>query len=162
MKNKTEKKPKLKYLDVIEKYAGDILANPKFQSQKNFFQHGRISTYEHVVLVADKSISIARHLPFKVKEDSLVRAALLHDYYLYDWHHPGKGHRLHPFLHGYWAKDNAVRDYGITKREQNSIKHHMFPLTPIPPLHLEGWIITIADKTSAVKESTKRRKKKQK
>lgn len=171
MKNKTTKTnsskvevsekvaKKLKYLDVIEQYAADILEHPRFLSQKNFYQHGSISTYEHVLLVANKSISIARRLPFKVKEDSLVRAALLHDYYLYDWHHPGKEHILHPFKHGGWAKKNAVKDFNASKREQNAIKHHMFPLTIVPPCHLEGWIITVADKSSAIKESTTRKKK---
>ena len=169
MKSKTVKKPivevsdrtrkRLKYLDIIEKYGSDILSHPSFLQQKDYYQHGNTTTYDHVILVADKSLRIAKRWPFKVNEESLVRSALLHDYYLYDWHHPGKGNHFHPFRHGGRAKANAIKDFNVSKREQNAIKHHMFPLTLVPPIHSEGWIITIADKTSAMKETTKRRKK---
>lgn len=35
----------------------------------------------------------------------------------------------------------------------NSIRTHMFPLTPVPPRHVEGWLVTAADKISATTET---------
>lgn len=46
--------------------------------------HGRITTFDHVVRVAALSLRIARRLPVSVSETELARGALLHDYYLYD------------------------------------------------------------------------------
>ena len=41
---------------------------------------------------------------------SLVRGALLHDYFLYDWHQPHKEYGLHGFTHPSTALRNAVQD----------------------------------------------------
>jgi len=150
----------LKYRDIIEKQGRAILEHETFQKQKEFMQHGKRNTYDHVLAVADKSIGIAKHLPFKYDEAALVRAALLHDYYLYDWHYPGKGHHFHFVRHGRWAKENAIRDFNVGKREQNSIRWHMFPASLVPPRYLEGWYITAADKICAAAEFIKRRRKK--
>ena len=154
------KKNSLKYIRVIEKYGEDILSHENFLKQKTFMQHGKMTTYDHVLAVTNRSLGIARHLPFHIDEAALVRAALLHDYYLYDWHHPGKGHRFHFVRHGRWAKENAIRDFNVSKREQNAIRWHMFPASLVPPRHLEGWYISIADKLCAAKEFVDRRKKK--
>ena len=35
------------------------------------------------------------------------------------------------------------------------IKTHMFPLTPIPPLSREGWVLTMADKSTSISEIIK-------
>ena len=161
-KKESEKPSKnnLKYYEIIEKYGSDILNHEEFLKQKTFMQHGKMNTYDHVLAVTNRAIGISKHLPFKVDESALVRAGLLHDYYLYDWHHPGKGHHFHFFRHGRWAKENAIRDFNVNKREQNAIRWHMFPASIVPPRHLEGWYITIADKACAAKEFIIRRKKK--
>ena len=59
-------------------------------------QHGQVSTWEHCVRVAHASLAMARALQLRVSERELVRSALLHDYFLYDWHEPGHvGHASH-------------------------------------------------------------------
>ena len=87
----------------------------------------------------------------------LVRGALLHDYFLYDWH--DKYHRdikrLHGFYHPGIALRNAMKEYELTKREQDIIKKHMWPLTVIPPLCREAWIVTMADKYCSMLETMK-------
>lgn len=85
---------------------------------------------------------------------SLVRAALLHDYFLYDWHEKDNGsHRLHGFRHPYTAERNARADFELDDIVSNSIRTHMFPLTPIPPKYLEGVIVNIADTLCAIRET---------
>lgn len=82
------------------------------------------------------------------------RAALLHDYFLYDWHDWDDGaHRLHGFTHGQAALRNAVRDFRLNAIERDSIACHMFPMTLKPPSYIEGYLVTMADKISATRET---------
>ncbi len=119
---------------------------------KQYIQHGDVSVYNHCVSVALCSCMIAKKLGIKVNMRSLIRGALLHDYFLYDWHEPSDEHRLHGFFHPAKAMENAVRDYGISDLEKKIILRHMFPLTVIPPTCREAWIVCIADKICATKE----------
>lgn len=84
--------------------------------------------------------------------DALVIGALLHDYFLYDWH-DGKGRHFHGFTHPECAKRNAEMDYTLSPRVKNIIARHMFPLTPVPPTCTEAWIVCIADKICAIEET---------
>ena len=93
------------------------------------------------------------HLWDKVDLHSLICAALLHDYFLYDWHDWDDGaHRLHGFTHGQAALRNAVRDFRLNAIERDSIACHMFPMTPAAELH-RGYLVTMADKISATRET---------
>ena len=47
-----------------------------------------ISVYEHCVRVAVMSLVIAELFKITVDRRSLIVGALLHDYFLYDWHKP--------------------------------------------------------------------------
>lgn len=99
------------------------------------------------------SLIIAKKLHIKVDRKALVRGALLHDYFLYDWHEKGGGHKLHGFRHPYSALRNASRDFKLNNIEENVILRHMFPLTPIPPKCREAWIVCMADKYCSAKET---------
>ena len=88
--------------------------------------------------------------------DALVIGALLHDYFLYDWH-DGKGRHLHGFTHPECAFRNAEKDYTLSPRVKNIIIRHMFPLTPVSPTCTEAWIVCIADKICAIEETLFRR-----
>ncbi|MCD8118109.1 MAG: HD domain-containing protein [Lachnospiraceae bacterium] len=124
----------------------------RFEAEKNCVQHASTSVYEHSVHVARVSLKLSRKLHLPVKERSLVRGALLHDYFLYDWHVPDPSHRLHGFIHAKIALKNARTDFSLNPTEENIILRHMFPLNPIPPTCLEGWVVCIADKYCAVEE----------
>ena len=103
------------------------------------------------------SCYIAEKYNLSVDYYSLITGALLHDYFLYDWHDKEDGHkRPHGFYHPSAALANAERDFEINSRTKNIIKRHMFPLTPIPPVCLEGWVVCIADKICSTKETIKR------
>ena len=83
-----------------------------------------------------------------------ARGPALHDYFLYDWHEYDNGtHRWHGFRHPVTAERNARADFAIDDVVANSIRTHMFPLTPVPPRHVEGWLVTAADKISATAET---------
>lgn len=132
----------------LRRYASDILHSENFDSSKNNMQHGTISVKEHSIQVARQSILISDMLKIKHNRRDLVRGALLHDYFLYDWHHVDKEnpHRLHGFHHPARALKNAEQEYELTELQREIIKKHMWPLTIIPPTCREAWVVTVADK----------------
>ncbi len=149
---------------ILHRHAEDILSSDKFKSTRTHVQHGSIPVHRHVIDVAKQSLMISRFLHIKVNEKEMVRGALLHDYFLYDWHdreredykkdHGG----LHGFYHPGIALRNASRDYDLTRREKDIIKKHMWPLTIVPPVCKEAWIVTFADKYCSALETLKLRK----
>mgnify|MGYP002745451990 CR=1 FL=1 len=97
---------------------------------------------------------------------ALAVGGFLHDFYLYDWHKTSSFHGLrrlfemHGFSHPGSACVNAKRYFQITKKEQNIIQSHMWPLTfRHVPTCREAVIVCLADKYCAVVESMFRRAK---
>ena len=125
----------------------------RFHMETLYLQHGTVTVYEHSVRVADVSLSVSRKLGIHVDEESLIRGALLHDYFLYDWHERDFSHRLHGFTHPKRALMNAREDYALNAVEENIILRHMFPLTLQPPAYPESWIVCLADKYCAAGET---------
>lgn len=139
----------------IKQAAPDILQSENFESTKCYIQHGNMTVNSHCMNVAKYSIAISEKLRIRCNERELIRGALLHDYFLYDWH--SKEHvpiyKLHGFFHPGTALKNASKEYALTKREADIIKKHMWPLTIIPPMCREAWIVTTADKWCSLLET---------
>lgn len=130
------------------------LQDKRVRSMNNYIQHGSITTLAHCMMVAETSFWLNRRLHLKVNEKSLVTAALLHDFYLYDWHEKSDAHRLHGFTHAKKAADNARRCFAINRQEYRAICSHMWPLNlTTPPVSRIGWILCLADKYCAMKET---------
>ena len=95
------------YSREIDEILKEIKDDERTQDMKNYVQHGRISTYEHCESVTDLSYKINRNLHLKANEDTLLKGAMLHDFYLYDWHNYDDGsHKLHGFSHPKRASHN--------------------------------------------------------
>lgn len=60
---------------------------------------------------------------------------------------------FHGFTHPKTALRNAERDFDLSERECDIISKHMFPLTLVPPMHRESWIVSMADKYCALRET---------
>lgn len=138
--------------DELKTLVEELRAHGRLAQLEQFTQHGRITTFDHVVRVAALSLRIARRLPVAVSETDLARGALLHDYYLYDWHHcENKAHAVnHPVI----ALSNAVQDFELSRRERNIIASHMWPLPPTRvPQCREAWIVCVADKVCSLQET---------
>lgn len=135
-----------------------IIRQPNYQKMKEFRHHKCISTYYHSLKVAYLCYKYAKSHRCKVDLHSLIRGALLHDYYLYDWHTKDRSHSWHGLRHPKFSYNNAKRDYAdINRIERDIILHHMFPLTLIPPLTREGWIVCICDKRATVSDYKKKK-----
>lgn len=131
-----------------------LINNDKFKKEMKFLQHGDFTVYDHSIYVAKTCFSIAKKLNINVDYNSLVKGAILHDYFLYDWHDSNSERKgLHGFTHPKTARDNAVRDFGLNKKEENMILSHMFPLGFVVPTYKESIILCLADKYCAIKET---------
>jgi uncharacterized protein len=125
----------------------DVYDTPEIQGLVRFPQHGKINRLDHITSVAYISWLAAKRLG--IDPVATARAAVLHDLVYYDWHENDWSHRPHGYRHPGFAVKNARALTTISKREQNAIYRHMWPLTPVPPRYSEGWVLTMADKYCA-------------
>lgn len=150
-----------KFYRLLKENASDILHSENFQKTRHHIQHGTMPVYRHCLDVARQSIQINKALGLGCSERDLIRGALLHDYFLYDWHDKNRENyqKLHGFYHPGIALKNARKEYHLTRREEDIIKKHMWPLTVVPPLCREAWVVTAADKYCSLLETLKIRKR---
>lgn len=140
----------------IERYAQDILVSDNFKKSEQYIQHGNVSVKRHCLSVAECSLLIEeklKKLGMRCQEREMVRGALLHDYFLYDWHDKSSHKKLHGFHHPAVALVNASREYSLSDRERDIIVKHMWPLTMKLPSCREAWIVTTADKYCSLRET---------
>lgn len=143
--------------ELLREHGGDILDSDNFRKTREYIQHGNMTVNNHCINVAKYSLALSRKLGIRCNQRELVRGALLHDYFLYDWHdkHRSDGKKLHGFYHPGIALRNASKEYNLTGRERDIIKKHMWPLTVVPPRCREAWIVTTADKYCSLLETMK-------
>ncbi len=139
----------------------DYLYNKQVMEMKSYIQHGTVTTYDHCMQVARLSFMLNRRLHLHADEQTLTIGAMLHDFYLYDWHVDGDGsHRLHGFSHPRVARKNAVRHFQINEDIQKVIRTHMWPLTITQmPTSREALVVCFADKLCSLHETLFLRKK---
>lgn len=132
--------------------------NPKVRQMRAYPQHGSVTTYDHCESVTRLSRRLNRLLRLHADETALVRGGMLHDFYLYDWHEKDRAHALHGFRHPDWAAENAARYVGVSGKEREIIRSHMWPLTITRiPRSREAWLVCAADKLCALMETIGKR-----
>ena len=148
---------KMKSAGSLTQYSNEvaeILSTPDMQRTKHFVQHGNVSVFSHSVAVADYSCRLARKMRLRVDFRSLIRGALLHDFFLYDWHDDWD--LLHGFKHPRMALENASEQFSLNKKERNIIRKHMWPMTFINiPTCKEAWLVCLVDKYCSLLETFK-------
>ncbi|MEA1970250.1 MAG: phosphohydrolase, partial [Thermodesulfobacteriota bacterium] len=113
------------------------------------FRHHHYKTrFDHSLEVAWHSFLISRRLSLDC--DAIVRGALLHDLFFYDWLHEGP--RLHGFRHPWISLKNARKVTTLSNKEKDIIIKHMWPLTIIPPRYPESWVVCFVDTYCTVKD----------
>lgn len=129
----------------FENIIKDIINNDTVKKMQNYRQHFNTSCYDHCYNASYYCYKIAKK--FNWDYISVTRAAMLHDLFLYDWRkRENNRKRFHAFRHGNIACQNACKLFDLTPKEQDIIKRHMFPVTPIPPSSKEGLLLTLVDK----------------
>ena len=143
--------------DLIKQDGKDILRSRHHKGTKNDIQHGNMSVRQHTINVAKYSVLLSEKLRIPCDRRALIRGALLHDFFLYDWH--DKDHvsifKLHGIHHPGIALKNAEKEFDLSPIEKDVIKKHMWPLTIVPPACREAWIVTMADKYCSLMETVK-------
>lgn len=133
---------------------GDVINSPQVQSLKAYEQHFQIDRLQHITSVAYLTYIICKKLGIDYK--TAARCACMHDLVYYDWRDGVNGgwHKNHGFKHPNYACLNAAELYNapLTKLEDDIIRHHMWPLTLVPPKSKEAMVVTFADKYCATRE----------
>ena len=155
MSNKLSAKEKAFFWEEVRQ----VCSSSRMNKSKSFYQHGKINIYVHILRVAYICYYWVKKYHLHVDEKALIRGALLHDYFLYDWHDKEHEHkRPHGFFHPSAALCNAKQDFILTRKEENIIQRHMFPLTLIPPGCKEAWLVCMADKVCSTRETVRERR----
>ena len=137
------------YLEIVR----DILANAEYRKLRNFYHHNT-TIYEHLQYVSYISYRMAKALGLDYR--SATRGALLHDFFLYDWHTHDEPdlpkNKNHGLAHPHIALRNARKHFKLNRIEEDIIVKHMWPFTLRPPRYMESYVVTFADKFSASRE----------
>lgn len=145
----------------FESIIEDLVLNSTVQEMKNYKQHYDTSCFEHCKNVAYYSYLICKKYNLDYK--AVARAGMLHDLFLYDWRKRENGRKgLHAYTHPKTALENAKKYFSLTKKEQDIILKHMWPVTIALPRYKESFIITFVDKYCAIQESIQAYKSKKK
>lgn len=134
----------------------EFLHLPSIRQMQDYIQHGHTSCLQHSLLVAYYSYYFAKRLHLTTDYESIIRGALLHDFFLYDWHEKGDRKGLHGFTHPKVALFNAERQFLLNAKEKDIILKHMWPLTPRPPRYKEAYVVSLADKYCSILEISRR------
>ena len=155
MSNKLSAKEKAFFWEEVRQ----VCSSSRMNKSRTFYQHGKINIYVHSLRVAYICYYWVKKYHLHVDEKALIRGALLHDYFLYDRHDKEHEHkRPHGFFHPSAALCNAKQDFILTRKEENIIQRHMFPLTLIPPGCKEAWLVCMADKVCSTRETVRERR----
>lgn len=132
----------------------DLKARPEILAMQDFTAHRDTSVYWHSISVANLSLLFASRFHMSQKHiRDLILAAMLHDFYLYDYHGRRVRNGWHAWTHPGTALANAMRLFDLSPAARNAIRSHMFPGTLFHmPLHAIGWIVSVTDKICAIFE----------
>lgn len=135
------------YADCIS----DLIGHELVRSMENYTQHGGVDCLAHSLYVSYTAYSICKQLG--LDRCSAARGGLLHDFFLYDWHEKNHNGRLHGFSHPGIALRNADQYFFLNDLEREIIRKHMWPLTIMPPIYAETYIVLMVDKYCAFMET---------
>ena len=84
----------------------EVSQNSRFNESEQYIQHGKTTVKMHAITVTLFALNISEKFKIKVNKRELIRGALLHDYFLYDWHE-----RKLSNLHGFRHPKRALREH---------------------------------------------------
>lgn len=133
-------------------FVKDLLDSDIVKQMKQFRHHYSTTCFQHCLNVSYYNYLVCRKLGLNAKQ--AARAGLLHDLFLYDWRdtHRKQGEKPHGMRHPKIALDNAKQNFPISKREEDMIVKHMWPLTIKFPRYAESYVIVMIDKYTAALE----------
>lgn len=146
----------MKYVEEDQDYLSlitHILNNEEFNKIKEIEHHG-VSRYSHSLKVSYYSYRIAKVLHLDYQE--VARGGLLHDFFLSEEDRTQKDRFISTFVHPKKAVNNSERIFGLTPKEQDIIRTHMFPINIAVPKYMESWVVNFVDKSVGLSEFSKK------
>lgn len=134
----------LKFFNQIE----DLLDMPAVRAMEGMHHHGAVDCLDHCLFVSYVGFAMCRALGLDSR--AAARGGLLHDLYLYNKNAP-RG-EWHLFAHPKAALRNARTLCPLSRREQDIIGQHMWPLSSRWPRYAETYVVGLADKLCALAE----------
>ena len=138
-------KKDLQYMSIVN----NILNNDEFLKIKKIEHHG-ISRYDHSLKVSYYSYKIAKVLHLDYEQTAV--GGLLHDFFLSPENRTQKERLKSVFTHPKQAVAMARTQFELTKKEEDMIRSHMFPINLSVPKYAESWIVSLVDKCVATNE----------
>lgn len=135
--------------------ARPLLEDPRLKMLAGYNHHRGKTRLDHVKEVAWLSFLWGKR--FSLDCNAIIRGALLHDLFYYDWLREGP--RLHGLRHPDIALKNAMKLTTLTKKEIDIIKRHMWPITVIPPIYKESFLVCIIDTFCSTRDYISSKKK---
>jgi len=140
-----------RYIDKYIELTGDLLRHPDVQAMKTYNHHREVTTHFHSMYVSYTVMKMCEAL-HPSEEREIVRAALLHDFYLYEWY-TEKHEEKHIWYHPKQSVKNIEARFGkLSDMQRNMILAHMFPMSYETPSSLGAWLLTAADKRCATND----------
>ena len=137
----------------FQRLLAEMAEHPDTQILKDIPQHKGNTTFAHCAGVAACAYRLAKKWNIEVDLPSLVRGAMLHDFYLYDTETMPYSDYRHSLVHPKLALENAEKRFALNPKERNVILSHMWPIPGAPlPRSREAWLVTLADKICATRE----------
>lgn len=141
----------LKNIDEYINLTNDLLSDELVESMKNYRHHQDTNTHFHSVYVSYTVMKMCNALNV-INTREIVRASLLHDFYLYQWY-TEKHDEYHIWYHPKEAVKNIEEHFGkLTEVQKNMILSHMFPTCVEFPKSKGAWLLTLADKKCATED----------
>lgn len=136
------------YYSIIE----PILNNNEFDKLNNI-KHHNTTRMDHSLKVSYYSYKISK--AFNLDYVETARGGLLHDFYLEKIKDTKKIKDkvlLYSTEHPKHAVENSKVQFGLTDKEEDIIKSHMFPAGYNIPKYAESWVVSTVDKVLSFKE----------
>ena len=135
-------------IDLFLSLTGDLLADDTVRSMTQYRHHGDVTTHRHSVFVAYTVMQLCRNMD-EQEMRPIVRASLLHDFYLYEWY-TEKHEENHIWYHPKQSLKNIEQHFSVlSPMQRNMVLSHMFPLAHEAPASRGAWALTLADKYCA-------------
>ena len=128
----------------FKKELSEYLSSEKILEMQNYIQHRDLNLLEHSIHVSYVSWKAASKL--NLDQSVILKGAILHDFFLYDWHLERHSEKMHGFAHPEIALGNAKQHFDLSPIEEDIILKHMWPLTLSPPKHKASMLVCLVDK----------------
>lgn len=130
----------------------DILSCEQVLQLDRYKRHGNITCFRHSVAVAYYSYLLCSRLGKGVNCRSVIRGALLHDFFPYENHEKRtRGPRGRSYSKA--VLENAESYFWLNIVERDIIQMHRWPLTVKLPKYKETFVVSMVDKCCCVVET---------